>query len=434
MTFSLGIGDILLLLNLCKSVYDTLKGAPAEYRECQSELKSIAYAVDSLLHDAEDPKSLLNRNGASRKEDLLGILKNCAEVIQQLQTIIAEHSSLTEAGKGKVVRMWNTYQFGSTDLASIRGKLNFHLLSINTFLISLESSSIGRIERKLDRIYGRLVRETSQNYQSQASSPSIVSTRSSLILSEINTREDDAWQELKDELLAEDICLPQIIAHRKEIIDYVKSLIASDPLAEATTALSGGVRTILDNIPDVHLEALLQQPKRTVVNERPRGLDLLKPGIRELGREKDLSRHNFIRLPRSASSHELPGSNFQDTPLCRSPELPGVRLPSTISHEPPKTIQSWSKGESKIEVSVTMLEHGKYRNQGSCFLALDIYFWAPPSPQDRLGSQRFIQGKVDCIVENNDRFVPSITEAFPRNIVGTGVTNDIYNTNARSDE
>ena len=245
MSFGFGVSDFLLVLNLCRNVCTTLKGAPAEYRECQSELNSVTTAIESLAKSADDPDSLLNRQGGQRKDDLTSIVNNCRGPLEKLQAIVNDHSRIEDSGSGKAVRAWDIICFGMTDLDAIRDKLNFHLLAINTFLVSLESFSMGNMERKLDKIYTMLKNSAIGNeIEFISSAASIMSTRSSVILSEIEVEGDEAWDGLKEALAAENISMLQIIAHREEIFQYVKTLQANDPTFAPIAPISGMARPV----------------------------------------------------------------------------------------------------------------------------------------------------------------------------------------------
>ena len=214
MSFGFGVGDFLLVLDLCQTVCATLKGAPAEYKECQSELKSITIAIETLVRAADDPDSILSRQGGHRKEDLTTIVHNCRQPLEKLQALVNHHSRIVDQGSGRLIRVWESFRFGTSDLASIRDKLNFHLLMINTFMVSLEGFSMSRMEKKLDKIYSMLKTSAAVGDALAGNScgTSIMSTRSSIILSDVQVQGEDAWEGLKEALIAEDISLQQIVA------------------------------------------------------------------------------------------------------------------------------------------------------------------------------------------------------------------------------
>ena len=247
MAFGFGIGDMILVLDLCHTVCKTLRNAPGEYRECQSELNSVTIAVETLVESAKDPKSSLGRHDNSKKRNLAKVVSALQEPLQELQELVEIHSAIEDDGRGRAIRVWKRIRFGMQDIEAMRDTLNFHLLSINLFLKGLDGFSMGRVEEKLDRIYAMLKHNAVGNSLDLTSCEvSFMSTRSSVILSEIKAEGEDAWEGIKDALEAEDIAPEQIQAHRNEIFQYCKALLAKDPPSEASMALSGLVRPHAD--------------------------------------------------------------------------------------------------------------------------------------------------------------------------------------------
>lgn len=181
----------------------------------------MRYAINSLSNDAQDPQSLLSTKGVKRKAELVEVIENCELTMQEVQIMIDKHSGL-QSDHRKFIRVWNAYKIGSSDLDSLRGKLTFYTSIISMFLLSLEGSAVARIERKVDRIYARMLQDGV--VQAQQSSISVASTTS--LLSHIDTNEDDVWTMLKTELVTEDISMAHIMSNRDDIIEYMKSLIA----------------------------------------------------------------------------------------------------------------------------------------------------------------------------------------------------------------
>ena len=105
------------------------------------------------------------------------------------------------------------------------------------FLLSLEGSAVARIERKVDKIYARMLQDDIT--QAQQSSISVASITS--LLSQLETNEDDVWTILKTELLAENISMAHIMSNKEDIIEYIKSLIAVELPNDATEANSGHI-------------------------------------------------------------------------------------------------------------------------------------------------------------------------------------------------
>lgn len=61
---------------------------PKEYKQICGEANSMRYAINSLCDDAQDPHSLLNKEGVKRRSELVGMNKICEKVIQEFQAIM----------------------------------------------------------------------------------------------------------------------------------------------------------------------------------------------------------------------------------------------------------------------------------------------------------------------------------------------------------
>ncbi|KAK3168549.1 hypothetical protein OEA41_004997 [Lepraria neglecta] len=230
MSFGFGVIDFLTVLKTAKGVYEACKDGPADYQELCRETESLRCAIGKLSQDAEDPRSLLNRRGSNRMTELFEIVQNCKMTIKDVQAFIDKHSSLKSDARGELIRIWDAYQVGSSDLDSFRSKLNFNVSMISMFLLSLQAPVVAnietkavRIEKKLNRIYAQVVHGEGRRRQSSVSLASSTS-----IISQIDTHEDDAWEFLKTRLLAEGILMDDIKANRDKIISHIKSLVNDD--------------------------------------------------------------------------------------------------------------------------------------------------------------------------------------------------------------
>ena len=302
MAFGFGVGDLILVMDLCRTVCKTLKNAPSEYRECQSELSSVTTAVETLVESAKDPHSSLSRHDINKKRNLVKVVGGLREPLQELQELVEIHSAIEDDGRGRAIRVWKRIRFGMQDIEAMKDTLNFHLLSINLFLKSLDGFSMGRVEEKLDRIYAMLKHNAIGNSLDLTSCEvSFMSTRSSVILSEIKAEGEDAWEGIKEALVAEDISPEQIQAHRNEIFRYCKSLLANDPPPEASMALSELVRPMNDLSMDQisSTTTLVDSPSaRPPKHDRPRGLGL------EIYRDESPSKETHPRSAQVAMSED----------------------------------------------------------------------------------------------------------------------------------
>lgn len=245
MSFGFGISDFLAVARIAKSIYESCKAGPAEYKELCSETISLRYDLESLSHDAKEPDSVLNRKGLLRKGELDDIISSCKSTMQDLQTIIDRRSSLQPNREGNVTRIWDAYKVGSSALDSYRGKLTFHNFTISVFLLSLQGPAMRHIETKLNKIYARMIRDDMN--QARESTVSLASTV--MILSQIDTHQDDVFAILKTELLAEDISMARIIANKTDIISNMKKLLENGADGDAGNEEQPGLLCHQNSVP-----------------------------------------------------------------------------------------------------------------------------------------------------------------------------------------
>ncbi|KAG8525612.1 uncharacterized protein KY384_009256, partial [Bacidia gigantensis] len=406
MPFAFGAADFLQVLKLCQYVYGALKSGPEKYKEIQSELKSLSYAISLLQDDAKDPRSILNRKGESRKQDLSDIMDNCARALQDLESLVEKHSKLQNAEAGRLVRMWDAYQVGSTDLDSIRGRLTFHVSTINTFLTSLEGSTLSRMERKLDKIYAKITQDATANSSRRVSALSNESSELiSLLSSRAETQEDNIWERLREELSAEDISQAHILAHREEIMTYMRSLVQRSTLS---------TREPMDDVMVSDSLRALSLEKR---DSLPKKLLPKLPG-QSPGRDRRTSEEDPFSDAESLDPSRRPSTSLdisslrtdrQSTGLLYSQNIvggPTESLRNSLQSAPvpsgpeliPREIGKWSDGQAHIVVFLTAQKYGIYNERPGCCLLLDVHFKAPAPSADRLEPREFRTADVHCTV------------------------------------
>ncbi|KAL9065282.1 MAG: hypothetical protein Q9157_007529, partial [Trypethelium eluteriae] len=107
-------------------------------------------ALHTVLHEleeeADNPKSLINRSGRGKRTELIQITSGCYNTLKELENLLIRHKSLGTGNK----RLRDRIQFNNADLQHIRQSLTMNTGVLNSFLSSLNSSSLGRIERKLE--------------------------------------------------------------------------------------------------------------------------------------------------------------------------------------------------------------------------------------------------------------------------------------------
>ena len=216
MSFGFSVGDFVSLGKLAWNLYKECKAASAQFQEIQNEVISLRTAIQELQDEAENNDSILNRAGIGRKKELDVIMRNCAEVLRELQQLLTRYKSLGTKQK----RTWDRIKFGSEDVQEIRDKLMFHTSALTLFLTSLGTGSLGRIEKKLD--------DLAADIRAGHHEPSLITS-----CDEDNPLDDqdNAWRLLIREL-SEDFTREEIEVHKLEIKSYIRRLIRRGDLEE----------------------------------------------------------------------------------------------------------------------------------------------------------------------------------------------------------
>ena len=225
MSFGFSVGDFVTVLNLVKGICNACQNGPKEYRELCREIKSLGAVTSQLFEDIQDPYSLLNRKGVARRKDLLQIMENCEEALREVEAFVEKHSVLDtersyDLSNDVAKRTWHNYKVGAENLDTVRGKLTFYTSTITLFLNSLETSALGRIESKIDKLYAKLIFEDKRN-----SITSVASTASLMSFVEQDEPDEEAWDDLRTKLVEEGVSAADIEQYRDCIVEYMKALI-----------------------------------------------------------------------------------------------------------------------------------------------------------------------------------------------------------------
>lgn len=209
--FGFGVGDFMAVGTLVLSLYKAFKNAPGEFNEISRELQSFYIVVADLMEQAEDENSLLNREGVSRKQELLALRDNLLGTMQELQDLHERYKRM-----GRI--SWSRFSLGQENLGAMRSKLVVEITAVNTFMSSLMLGALGRMEPMLRRIYQLLDERAKADV---AIAQSILSARS---------RPGSDWAPLELLLKTEGIPTEYILENREEIKQVVKSVIEENHL------------------------------------------------------------------------------------------------------------------------------------------------------------------------------------------------------------
>ena len=166
MSFVRGVGmslDGILLLGTtawqlyqsCKNVlvkkYDMFlkfkgKDAPEAFEEASHEVSALHTALNAAADEVQDLDSILYRSTRDEQQNLGSILQNCKSVLQDLERILTKYRSLGTDKK----RLRDRIRFANKNLKVVREKLTIYTGAIGLFFTTLNSSTLGRIEKKLE--------------------------------------------------------------------------------------------------------------------------------------------------------------------------------------------------------------------------------------------------------------------------------------------
>ncbi|KAF8853653.1 hypothetical protein BDZ45DRAFT_748373 [Acephala macrosclerotiorum] len=156
MSFGFGVGDFVAVSTLALSLYRSFKGAPSEFREISRQLESFYIVLVDLNEQSREPTSLLNRNGASRRQEMFVLRDNLMATMEELEDLYKRYKRM-----GRI--SWARLDFGQRDLSTLTGKLTVHLAALNAFIGNLTISALGRMEPMLARIHQLLDERVKDN-------------------------------------------------------------------------------------------------------------------------------------------------------------------------------------------------------------------------------------------------------------------------------
>lgn len=218
---------------------------------------TVVIALHTVLKELEDevdnPDSVFNRTGAVKKQELGLLGENCQSVLLSLNKLLIKHGSLGTDSK----RTWDRIKFAAGNLQDIRNDLMVHKSYLTLYLTTLNTGSLGRIEKKLDE----LIADVRAGRRAETV----------LTLAEDDNESEVQWNLWKKELAEEGFSKVEIEGHK----DWIKAALLqriqtgeqlpattsdlriasqgefSSPYSGGTSPLSGRRRQILASQPAV---------------------------------------------------------------------------------------------------------------------------------------------------------------------------------------
>jgi hypothetical protein len=191
--------------------------------------------IKDLEDQAGDSTSLLNRRGASRREELLALRDNLMGTLEELDALYRKFRNMGQ-------NAWMRVQFGQRDLTALRAKLTLHVMFLNQFTSSLTMASTGRMEPMMEEIL-RILRSSVRGYGAGAGS----------VLSARTWRGDEEWVLLESELGSEGVPRDYIRSQRGDISVFRDEMVEDE-----------GIRGLEDVDPSDSASQNVQQPLFTI--------------------------------------------------------------------------------------------------------------------------------------------------------------------------
>ena len=124
MSFGFGVGDFLVVGELCWKLYKRCKDSPGNYKELSSE-------VGSLHNVMQETEELLSRQDltAREKEKLRLATVGCQDVLKELDELLAKYAKMGT----KSQRTFDRLGFGLKDVDCIRTRLVSNVTLLDAF-------------------------------------------------------------------------------------------------------------------------------------------------------------------------------------------------------------------------------------------------------------------------------------------------------------
>ena len=194
------------------------KSAPAEFEHISREIASLHTALKEVSDEVQNRHSVLNRFGSKKRLELQKLLRNCGNVLLEVEAILTKRQSL--GGSRKKAR--DRFRFESEEIKGLREKLASHKASLNLFLTTLGIGSLRSIEQQINE----LVEEVRNGLREI----------SSLTVKEQDDGEIVRSTKLEDELHSHGFSREDIDAHKHGIKAYLQELLERHRLGDARSS------------------------------------------------------------------------------------------------------------------------------------------------------------------------------------------------------
>ena len=136
MSFGVGIGDVIKLIELTTQTYQGWKHACGNYAQVTADLHSLKIVLARLAEEISNPSSLSARprDGLS---DLQGFTDRCQNVVARLNKIVTKYKSLGSNQQ----RNWDRLRLGNKGIKDLQEILTRQMTLLNAYSTCLASAS-----------------------------------------------------------------------------------------------------------------------------------------------------------------------------------------------------------------------------------------------------------------------------------------------------
>lgn len=348
MSFGFSIGDVITCSQLAVQTYKALQGAPKEFESLRLEFRSLNSTLKGLADELESPTSLIHSANRRRQEDISVLLQDAKTSMESLQRLVLKYSGLQSDAKRE--RFLKKIAFASENQQGVRDKLAIHTASINLFLATLTSGSLGRLEFMFKNSSSQSsFLEPQMNIQSVT-----LGSRDLNVAPSKESTSGKPWISMWDDLAVEGFTDDHIEKHGEHVKAYLRYLAhGSTPFwsdnSRARKAASAGRVGVAAMAGVVSPHSTNRAPKKRMpiksVISGPEASRLEEQGRYEYNR-RELARHRSRSRSRSGSRE------YRDRAFLREQERYKEALSREEFQRKDHVKETMTKSERVIEIQV----------------------------------------------------------------------------------
>lgn len=225
MSFGFSVGDAFLLTQLAWRTFQNSRKACGEHDELTCQLSTLHTVLRRLVQEIEKAESPINSPGYTSREELEGMVRDCASVLDILDKILEKYVALSEEERS-TRKLWKAVKFGNgemADLGELRSKITFYTSAITLYLNLVSMGATGRIERHMTES-GGIIRDIQRAVNTISAHMMSSGTHEGSVLTSHSDDDRAVWREFRRDLIGEGFNSSVIHKHKSLIQAYVREL------------------------------------------------------------------------------------------------------------------------------------------------------------------------------------------------------------------